>query len=118
MELSQVIAKDFAAYYEMVREQTHRWVDPLTEVLDEFFDPVGDEEVRDVRFLRSIVDQLRTPPEKDDAVVKVDYSVVRHYLEEQVGRMEQQGNFFSRGVTFCALKPARGIPASLGSEPG
>ena len=31
MELSQVIAKDFAAYYEMVREQTHRWVDPLTE---------------------------------------------------------------------------------------
>ncbi|SRR6266404_4067513 len=31
MELSQVIAKDLAAYYEMVREQTHQWVDPLTE---------------------------------------------------------------------------------------
>ena len=31
MELSQAIAKDLAAYYEMVRKQTHQWVDPLTE---------------------------------------------------------------------------------------
>ena len=30
-ELAQVFAKDLAAYYEMVREQTHRWVDPLSE---------------------------------------------------------------------------------------
>ena len=30
-DLAQVIAKDLAAYYEMVREQTHRWVDPLSE---------------------------------------------------------------------------------------
>lgn len=30
-DLSAVIAKDLADYYEMVREQAHRWVDPLTE---------------------------------------------------------------------------------------
>jgi len=30
-ELAQLIATDLAAYYEMVREQTHQWVDPLTE---------------------------------------------------------------------------------------
>ena len=30
-DLAAVIAKDLADYYEMVREQTHRWVDPLTE---------------------------------------------------------------------------------------
>lgn len=30
-DLGRVIAKDLAAYYEMVREQTHRWVDPLSE---------------------------------------------------------------------------------------
>jgi uncharacterized damage-inducible protein DinB len=29
--LSAVIATDLAEYYEMVREQTHRWVDPLSE---------------------------------------------------------------------------------------
>ena len=30
-DLSEVIAKDLADYYKMVREQTHRWVDPLTD---------------------------------------------------------------------------------------
>ena len=86
------------------------WTSPLAELLDEFFDPVGEEEVRDVGFLRFIVDQLRSLQEDQSADVKIDYSVVRHHLEEQVARMEQEGNFFSGGITFCALKPARGIP--------
>ena len=30
-DLSEVIAKDLSAYYAMVREQTHQWVDLLTE---------------------------------------------------------------------------------------
>src|SRR5258707_2959163 len=30
-DLAQVIAKDLGAYYQMVREQTHRWVNPLSE---------------------------------------------------------------------------------------
>jgi uncharacterized damage-inducible protein DinB len=30
-DLCQLIAKDFTSYYAMVREQTHHWVDPLTE---------------------------------------------------------------------------------------
>jgi len=30
-DLQETIAEDLAAYYEMVREQTHHWVDPLTE---------------------------------------------------------------------------------------
>jgi uncharacterized damage-inducible protein DinB len=29
-KLSEMIAEDLAAYYAMVREQTHKWVDPLT----------------------------------------------------------------------------------------
>jgi|SRR5215831_8825515 len=30
MDLAEIIAEDFAAYYEMVREHVHKWVDPLT----------------------------------------------------------------------------------------
>jgi uncharacterized damage-inducible protein DinB len=30
-DLCEVIAKDFSSYYTMLREQTHHWVDPLTE---------------------------------------------------------------------------------------
>ena len=31
IELSEVIARDLSAYYEMVREQTHLWVEPLSD---------------------------------------------------------------------------------------
>src|SRR5215469_2561481 len=30
-DLARTVAEDFCAYYEMVRAQTHRWVDPLSE---------------------------------------------------------------------------------------
>ena len=30
-DLSELVAKDLADYYKMVREQTHYWVDPLSE---------------------------------------------------------------------------------------
>ncbi len=30
MQLAEIVATDLAAYYQMVREQTHRWVDPLS----------------------------------------------------------------------------------------
>lgn len=30
-ELSQVIAKDLVSYYETIRTQTHRWIDPLSD---------------------------------------------------------------------------------------
>jgi len=30
-DLAETIAKDLADYYEMVRDETHRWVDPLSD---------------------------------------------------------------------------------------
>lgn len=30
-ELTETIGRDLAEYYEMVRQETHRWVDPLSE---------------------------------------------------------------------------------------
>jgi exodeoxyribonuclease V gamma subunit len=89
------------------------WAKPLTEMLDQFFDPAGEEEVRDVRFLRLIVGQLRTILENGSSDGDVVFPVVRYYLEGQLARLEQRGNFFSTGVTFCALTPVRGIPARV-----
>ena len=31
MKLEQTIANDLSSYYELLREQTHQWVDPLSE---------------------------------------------------------------------------------------
>ena len=89
------------------------WVKPLTEMVDQFFDPIGEDDVRDVGLLRLIIDQLQTFREGGSGDEDVDFPIVRHFLEGQVARMEQRGNFFSTGVTFCALKPVRGIPARV-----
>ena len=43
------------------------WVEPLLETIEQFLDPVGEEELRDVRFLRVTIDQLRTLALASDA---------------------------------------------------
>ena len=89
------------------------WAEPLTEIVDQFLDPADEEEVRDVRFLRLIIEKLRTLGDGMGAEAPVDFRVLREYLGQEIARMEQRGNFFTGGVTFCAIKPVRGIPARV-----
>lgn len=89
------------------------WVESLQDVIEQFLDPVGEEERRDVRFLRLTVERLRTIALAIDAGANVDFRVVRRHLEEQLATREQRGHFFMGGVTFCALKPVRSIPARV-----
>jgi len=89
------------------------WVEPLLETVEQFLKPIGEEELRDVRFLRTIIDQLRTVADSVETEAKTEFRVVRHYLAEQLATMEQRGHFFRGRVTFCALKPVRSIPARV-----
>ena len=89
------------------------WIEPLHQLIEQFLDPVGEEELRDVRLLRMSVDQLRALALAAEAESNVDFRVVRHHFAEQLATMEQRGNFFTGGVTFCALKPVRSIPARV-----
>ena len=89
------------------------WADPFLEMVEQFLKPTGEEELRDVRFLRTTIDQLRTVADSVDTPAKIDFRVVRHYLSEQLAAMEQRGQFFKGYVTFCALKPVRSIPARV-----
>ncbi|HEV2840012.1 MAG TPA: exodeoxyribonuclease V subunit gamma [Chthoniobacterales bacterium] len=89
------------------------WVEPLAEVIEQFLEPAGEDELQDVRFLRFAVDQLRTLGDATGAEASIDFRVVRHHLAEQLQTMEQRGQFFTGGVTFCALKPVRSIPARV-----
>ena len=98
--------------FEHPRPLAH-WIEPLHEVIEQFLEPDGEDERRDVRFLRISIDQLRTLHDTAGVESKVDFRVVRHYLAEQLATMEQRGHFFKGRVTFCALKPVRSIPARV-----
>lgn len=98
--------------FEHPRPLAH-WIEPLHDVIEQFLDPEGEDERRDVRFLRLSIDQLRTLHDATGVESKVDFRVVRHHLAEQLAAMEQRGHFFKGGVTFCALKPVRSIPARV-----
>jgi exodeoxyribonuclease V gamma subunit len=89
------------------------WVEPLLAVIEQFLDPLNEEELRDVRFLRMTIDQLRTLALDGGSESNVEFRVVRHHLAEQLAAMEQRGHFFTGVVTFCALKPVRSIPARV-----
>lgn len=89
------------------------WVEPLQQVIEQFLDPAGEDELRDVRFLRMTIDRLRTLGEALETQGEPDFRLVRAHLTEQLATMEQRGNFFQGGVTFCALKPVRSIPARV-----
>ena len=89
------------------------WMDPLLALIAEFFEPLESKDVDDVRFLRAVIALLGTMAESVPAGEMVEFTAVRQFLADQVGAMEQRGSFLSGGVTFCALKPVRSLPAKV-----
>ena len=88
------------------------WAGPLQKFVSDFLEPAEDKEAAALKHLRSVIDNLRTlagatTPEE------VEFKVVRQFLTDQVGTLEQRGSFLGGKVTFCALKPVRSIPAEV-----
>ena len=89
------------------------WVKPLAAVVDQFLEPSNEEELRDIFFLRMCIDQLETLGDAMAERPTVEFRIVRRFLAERLAMTEQRGNFFTGGITFCALKPVRSIPARV-----
>jgi exodeoxyribonuclease V gamma subunit len=89
------------------------WVEPLLRLVDDFFEPLDSTDVDDVRYLRRMIAHLGALAESMPAAEPIEFPVIRQFLADQVGEMEQRGSFLSGGVTFCALTPVRSIPAKI-----
>ena len=72
------------------------WVEPLQQAIEQFLDPVGEDELRDVRFLRVAIDQFRILGETLEAKSEVDFRVVRHHLTQSLSL--SSGDLFFRAV--------------------
>lgn len=89
------------------------WVEPLLNVLNTFAQALDEDDARDLRHVRSVIESLSSFAQGSAEADIVDFKAVRQFLETQLGAMEQRGSFFKGGVTFCALKPVRSIPAEV-----
>ena len=90
-----------------------KWAPLLREAVDDLLESDDEEDVRDVRFLRKTIAGLESTTANAGADQNVELAVLRHHLTGLLAAMEQRGAFLTGGVTFCALKPARSIPARV-----
>ena len=89
------------------------WPSVLRSVLERFFDEGQDEDARDVRTLREAFDSLQRISQQAGPEQMVEFPAMREHLAGLMGEAEQRGGFLRGGVTFCALKPMRSIPARV-----
>lgn len=85
------------------------WATVLRQGADALLETDDPDHVRDLRFLRKTISGL----ESIAGDPQVGISVLRQHLEQLLGAMKQRGGFLTGGVTFCALKPGRSIPARV-----
>lgn len=85
------------------------WTTTLLTLVDDFFEPWGDEEM-DLARLRDLV--IRLGEETDTAGYDEAMSsrMVRYWFERQLSVAQQSRGFISGGVTFATLVPMRSIP--------
>lgn len=89
------------------------WVGIFREVLSRFFEGKTSADAAGLRSLQMALDAFEVTARAAGDGKPVELAAVRHHLESLLGEGEQRGGFFSGGVTFCALKPMRSIPARV-----
>ncbi|MDD5350562.1 MAG: exodeoxyribonuclease V subunit gamma [Chthoniobacteraceae bacterium] len=92
------------------------WPGVLRTVIDRFFTSSSGESpqlLNDVRALRDAVERLATVAGLAGPEQIAEFAAVREHFAGMLGEAEQRGGFLTGGVTFCALKPMRSIPARV-----
>jgi exodeoxyribonuclease V gamma subunit len=83
------------------------WQECLGRLLDDFFGQYEDEEGR-IQKIRDALADLAG--QAGDLGEVLPITLVRHWLEQQLGTHTRHGRYFSGGVTFCGMRPMRSLP--------
>jgi exodeoxyribonuclease V gamma subunit len=108
--LAEFLERIFRCVQIMEHPKTLRqWKAALGLILEQFFLQDEDTE-RDRQILRKIFDELAQRQTQTGWDEKLDFDVIRAYLDHRLDQNSFGSGFMSRGVTFCALLPMRSIP--------
>lgn len=111
--LAEFVERLFAALKSLAEPRPlDAWADTLQGVLRDFFD-TGDDEASDLQVLRGCFEKLTDARHQADYAEPVSLGVVLEQLGRDLSEDPFGAGYLTGGITFCALKPMRSIPAKV-----
>jgi exodeoxyribonuclease V gamma subunit len=88
------------------------WVSTLQEVLKNFF-VTGENEESEMQVLRACLEKLECASTRSGFDQPVELAVILEQLNRDLSEDRFGAGYLTGGITFCALKPMRSIPAKI-----
>ena len=88
------------------------WVSTLHEVLKSFFE-TGEDEESEMQVLRACLEKLARASARSGFDRPVELAVILEQLNRDLSEDRFGAGYLTGGITFCALKPMRSIPAKI-----
>jgi exodeoxyribonuclease V gamma subunit len=88
------------------------WRIVLTGILDDFF-ALDDTLEAEAQLIRGLLEDLSRFQTQTDCRVPLDLQTLQDHLEQALNSLSLGRLFLAGGVTFCALRPMRSIPARV-----
>lgn len=89
------------------------WADAVDAAVAALLLPAGDEELRGVRHLQQVCEQLRDLHERSRLREEVSPRAFAHWLEAALRARGEGRGFLSGAITFAALRPMRAVPVRV-----
>jgi exodeoxyribonuclease V gamma subunit len=89
-----------------------QWVDTFRSIIENFFS-AGDARASELQTLRSCLEKLRSCGRRAGFEEQIELGVVLEHLSRELAADHFGAGYLAGGVTFCALKPMRSIPARV-----
>ena len=111
--LAEFLERLFAAVKALKQARTlDAWAMVLRSLVESFFE-IGEDEVQELQVLAASFEKLARAAQRARFDQPVELAVVLEHLSRDLSEDRFGAGYLTGGVTFCALKPMRSIPAKV-----
>jgi exodeoxyribonuclease V gamma subunit len=111
--LAEFIQRLFAALKSLqTPRRLDEWAETFQGILRDFFE-TNDDQASELQVLRACFEKLSRAREGADFDRRIDLAVVLEQVSRDLSEDRFGAGYLTGGVTFCALKPMRSIPAKV-----
>ncbi|MCB1614458.1 MAG: exodeoxyribonuclease V subunit gamma, partial [Pseudomonadales bacterium] len=86
------------------------WLQRLSDLIEDFFDPVDDQEIMAIRAIHKEIQSLENVEQCQWFTACIPLAVIRDLVKPALKRLANGHHHWGEGVKFCSLMPMRGVP--------